>query len=109
MAIRFVILTPRFEATRELFWDGPRNFEPLSDDDTYAVTPSPNFHATPTGGRLATTYELTCKRPHTRRIFSGIGFEAETLPLGHRGLYGYWNRLIKSKQNFSSRYFDGLP
>ncbi|GBO30438.1 hypothetical protein AVEN_74022-1 [Araneus ventricosus] len=31
-----VILTSRFEATRELFWDGPRNFEPRSDyeDDT---------------------------------------------------------------------------
>ncbi|GBM60450.1 hypothetical protein AVEN_117966-1 [Araneus ventricosus] len=26
-----VILTPRFEATRGLFWDGRRNFEPLSD------------------------------------------------------------------------------
>ncbi|GBM05223.1 hypothetical protein AVEN_173643-1 [Araneus ventricosus] len=35
--------------------------------------PSPKFHATPTGGYLATTYDLTCKRPHTRRIFSGIG------------------------------------
>ncbi|GBO14653.1 hypothetical protein AVEN_136484-1 [Araneus ventricosus] len=36
--------------------------------------PSPNFHATPTGGRLATTYDLAFMRPHTRRIFSGIGF-----------------------------------
>ncbi|GBM43384.1 hypothetical protein AVEN_264604-1 [Araneus ventricosus] len=27
--------------------------------------PSPNFHATPTGGRLTTTYDLTCNRPHT--------------------------------------------
>ncbi|GBM06294.1 hypothetical protein AVEN_208979-1 [Araneus ventricosus] len=36
--------------------------------------PSPNFRATPTGGRLATTYDLACNRPHTRRIFSGIGF-----------------------------------
>ncbi|GBN31657.1 hypothetical protein AVEN_174850-1 [Araneus ventricosus] len=36
--------------------------------------PSPNFRATPMGGRLATTYDLTCNRPHTRRIFSGIGF-----------------------------------
>ncbi|GBN63813.1 hypothetical protein AVEN_190365-1 [Araneus ventricosus] len=35
--------------------------------------PSPNFHATPTGGRLTTTFDLTCNRPHTRRIFSGIG------------------------------------
>ncbi|GBN61340.1 hypothetical protein AVEN_265253-1, partial [Araneus ventricosus] len=70
-----VILTSRFEATRGLFWDGPRNFEPRSDDedDTCAGTPSPNFHATPTGGRLATTHDLACNRPHTRRIFSGIG------------------------------------
>ncbi|GBO12022.1 hypothetical protein AVEN_63619-1 [Araneus ventricosus] len=35
---------------------------------------SPDFRATPTGGRLATTYDLACNRPHTRRIFSGIGF-----------------------------------
>ncbi|GBO16696.1 hypothetical protein AVEN_210478-1 [Araneus ventricosus] len=48
--------------------------------------PSPNFHATPTGGRLTTTYDLACNRPHTRRIFSGpSGPKAETLPLGHRG------------------------
>ncbi|GBN27063.1 hypothetical protein AVEN_253971-1 [Araneus ventricosus] len=51
--------------------------------------PSPNFHATPTGGRLTTTYDLTCNRPHTRRIFSGIGFRAwnppAPKPLGHRG------------------------
>ncbi|GBN68712.1 hypothetical protein AVEN_170980-1 [Araneus ventricosus] len=79
--------------------------------------PSPNFRATPAGGRLATTYDLACNRPHTRRIFSGIGFRAcgppaprlantvdlqwdwvsdlgpsgsdvETLPLGHRGPLG---------------------
>ncbi|GBL72316.1 hypothetical protein AVEN_115266-1 [Araneus ventricosus] len=31
------------------------------------------FYATPTGGRLTTTYDLKCNRPHTRRIFSGIG------------------------------------
>ncbi|GBN34755.1 hypothetical protein AVEN_81519-1 [Araneus ventricosus] len=62
-------------ATRGLFWDEPRNFEPRSDDedDAWAVTPSPSFHATPKGGRLATTYDLACSRPHTRRIFGGIG------------------------------------
>ncbi|GBN09901.1 hypothetical protein AVEN_184697-1 [Araneus ventricosus] len=38
------------------------------------ATPSPNFRATPAGGRLATTYDLGCNRPHTRRIFGGIGF-----------------------------------
>ncbi|GBN47594.1 hypothetical protein AVEN_27853-1 [Araneus ventricosus] len=53
--------------TRGLFWDRPRNFEPLSDveDDTSAGAPSPNFHATSTGGRLATSYYLTCSRPYT--------------------------------------------
>ncbi|GBM84549.1 hypothetical protein AVEN_125665-1 [Araneus ventricosus] len=42
--------------------------------------PSQNFHATPTGGRLTTTYDLTCNRPHTQRIFSGIGFRAWNHP-----------------------------
>ncbi|GBM72652.1 hypothetical protein AVEN_138211-1 [Araneus ventricosus] len=41
--------------------------------------PSPNFHATRTGGRLVTTYDLTCNRPHTRRIFSAIEFRIGTL------------------------------
>ncbi|GBN93015.1 hypothetical protein AVEN_141468-1 [Araneus ventricosus] len=44
--------------------------------------------STPTGGHLATTNYLACNRPHTRRIFSGIGSrnmepsgsKAETLP-----------------------------
>ncbi|GBO00097.1 hypothetical protein AVEN_121750-1 [Araneus ventricosus] len=53
------ILTSCPEATRGLFRDGPRNFEPQSDDedDTRAGTPSPKFPATSTGGRLATTYD----------------------------------------------------
>ncbi|GBM18164.1 hypothetical protein AVEN_151707-1 [Araneus ventricosus] len=76
------MLTSRFEATRGLFWDGSRHFEPWSDDegDTLASTPSPNFHATPTGGRLATAYDLACNRPHTRRIFSGIGVRSWNPP-----------------------------
>ncbi|GBN09291.1 hypothetical protein AVEN_37534-1 [Araneus ventricosus] len=41
---------------------------------------SPSFHATPTGGRLATTYDLACNRPHARRIFSGIGFRTWNPP-----------------------------
>ncbi|GBO00242.1 hypothetical protein AVEN_116532-1 [Araneus ventricosus] len=40
---------------------------------------STNFRATLTGRRLATTYDLSCSRPHTRRIFSGTGFESATL------------------------------
>ncbi|GBL62549.1 hypothetical protein AVEN_8142-1, partial [Araneus ventricosus] len=53
------------------------------------TNPSPNFHEAPTGGRLATAYDLARNRPHTRRIFSGIGFRTwnpPILPLGHRGL-----------------------
>ncbi|GBM16321.1 hypothetical protein AVEN_194059-1 [Araneus ventricosus] len=42
--------------------------------------PSPNFHATLTGGHLATTYDLACSRPHKRRIFGGIGFQAWSPP-----------------------------
>ncbi|GBM26369.1 hypothetical protein AVEN_253678-1, partial [Araneus ventricosus] len=34
---------------------------------------SPSFLTTPTGGRLATSHDLTCNRPHTWRIFSRIG------------------------------------
>ncbi|GBM13573.1 hypothetical protein AVEN_123986-1 [Araneus ventricosus] len=30
---RLVVLTSRFEATRGLFWDGPSDFEPRSDDE----------------------------------------------------------------------------
>ncbi|GBN45181.1 hypothetical protein AVEN_65602-1 [Araneus ventricosus] len=36
--------------------------------------PSPNFHTTPTGGRLTTTYGLAYNGPHTRRICSEIVF-----------------------------------
>ncbi|GBM50432.1 hypothetical protein AVEN_53010-1 [Araneus ventricosus] len=38
-----------------------------------APAPSPNFCNIPEGRRLDSAYALTCKRPHTRRIFSGIG------------------------------------
>ncbi|GBM98301.1 hypothetical protein AVEN_217698-1 [Araneus ventricosus] len=48
--------------------------------------PSPDFHATPTGGRLTTTYDLTCNRPHTRRIFSGIGSRTWNPPASTRYL-----------------------
>ncbi|GBM47426.1 hypothetical protein AVEN_175605-1 [Araneus ventricosus] len=66
------------QETRGLFWDGPRNFEPRSDDED--DTPSPNFYATPTERRLATTHDLACNRLHTRRIFSGIGFRTWSPP-----------------------------
>ncbi|GBO05905.1 hypothetical protein AVEN_130593-1 [Araneus ventricosus] len=44
------------------------------------------FYATPKGGRLTTTYDLACSRPHARRIFGEIGFRAYYSGLlSHRG------------------------
>ncbi|GBM83546.1 hypothetical protein AVEN_272014-1 [Araneus ventricosus] len=84
----------RFAATRGLFWDGPRNFEPRSydGDDTRAGSPSPNFRTIPTGGHLALT-DLECTRPtymailrwNRVSILAPSGSEVETLPPGHRG------------------------
>ncbi|GBM18629.1 hypothetical protein AVEN_110291-1 [Araneus ventricosus] len=72
---------PVFEATRWLFRDGPRNFEPrpASEDDTSAGTPSPSFRATQTGGRLVTAYGLVrSNRHYTRRSSVESGFEPAT-------------------------------
>ncbi|GFW73608.1 hypothetical protein TNCV_1540631 [Trichonephila clavipes] len=43
------------ELHEDVTFDGPRNFEPWSRDDydTSAGPPSPNYHATPTGGRFS--------------------------------------------------------
>ncbi|GBM52780.1 hypothetical protein AVEN_34194-1 [Araneus ventricosus] len=38
--------------------------------------PFRNFRATPAGGRLAIAYDLACSRPHTRKVFSEVGFQA---------------------------------
>ncbi|GBM10889.1 hypothetical protein AVEN_42142-1 [Araneus ventricosus] len=76
------MLKTYFEATRGLFWDRPRNFEPLSEDDT---CPGTLLSKLPHQQSLDTTYSLACNRPHTRRIFSGIEFRT-TEPLGHRGI-----------------------
>ncbi|GBM11268.1 hypothetical protein AVEN_267830-1 [Araneus ventricosus] len=81
----------RFEATRGLFWYGPRNFELRSDDEDNACvgTPSTNFRTTTGEGHLALT-NLTC----TRSAYTAVlwwnrvsnlepsGHEAETLPPG---------------------------
>ncbi|GBN74556.1 hypothetical protein AVEN_217522-1 [Araneus ventricosus] len=40
---------------------------------TYEVAP-PLQATTPAGGRLATTDDFACNKPHTQWIFSGIGF-----------------------------------
>ncbi|GBN42088.1 hypothetical protein AVEN_25751-1 [Araneus ventricosus] len=77
------------EATRRLFWDGPRHFEPWLDDedDTRDGTPSPNFHTTPTGGRLGPICDFACNRPtYTEDLqWNRVSDMEPYLPLGHRG------------------------
>ncbi|GBN75951.1 hypothetical protein AVEN_106554-1 [Araneus ventricosus] len=58
----------RFKARQGLIWDGPRNFEPRATPEL--APPSPSFHATPTGGRLATAYDVACSGP---ALESGFG------------------------------------
>ncbi|GBN70401.1 hypothetical protein AVEN_216371-1 [Araneus ventricosus] len=43
------------------------------------ASPSPNFHATPMGGHLATTYDLTCNRPIHGGSSVESGFEPGAL------------------------------
>ncbi|GFW97461.1 hypothetical protein TNCV_4991371 [Trichonephila clavipes] len=49
------------------FGNGPRNFEPWSNDvnDTCAGTPSPNYHTTPTGGRFSSRQIYRASLPYT--------------------------------------------
>ncbi|GBM07860.1 hypothetical protein AVEN_96481-1 [Araneus ventricosus] len=42
--------------------------------------PSPNFRTTLAKGRFTPTYDLTCNRPNTRRIFNGIEFRTWSPP-----------------------------
>ncbi|GBO02334.1 hypothetical protein AVEN_211611-1 [Araneus ventricosus] len=48
---------------------------------------SPIFPITSARGRLAPTYDLTCNRPNTRRIFSGIGFRTWNPPVSKQAPY----------------------
>ncbi|GBM86703.1 hypothetical protein AVEN_222226-1 [Araneus ventricosus] len=63
---------------------------------------SPNFHATPTGGRLATTYDLACNGP----IYGGSsvesGFEPGALRSQCRDLT---TRPQRSDKVFKQKYF----
>ncbi|GBO43576.1 hypothetical protein AVEN_271754-1, partial [Araneus ventricosus] len=77
------------------FWDGPRNFEPRSDDedDTCAATPSPNFHAINGRqfahyGRFSVPQAPYMAYLYWNRVSNPEPFDpkAETLPQGHRGL-----------------------
>ncbi|GFX56324.1 hypothetical protein TNCV_2242561 [Trichonephila clavipes] len=66
-------------------FDGPRNFEPHSsnDDGSELVSPSPNFHTTPTGG-LRALIDLKCIIPSPRKVFEGIRSRAHGRPPGRR-------------------------
>ncbi|GBO05018.1 hypothetical protein AVEN_266751-1 [Araneus ventricosus] len=48
---------------------------------TPKLAPPPNFHATPTGGRVATTYDFACNRlaPYTADLQRNRVFEPATL------------------------------
>ncbi|GBM82329.1 hypothetical protein AVEN_54764-1 [Araneus ventricosus] len=56
--------TLRFEATRGLFWDGPRNFEPAQmTRTTPELAPPFKLPRYVTRETLATTHDLTCTGP----------------------------------------------
>ncbi|GBN31496.1 hypothetical protein AVEN_144901-1 [Araneus ventricosus] len=76
--LSLVILTSRFEATRGMFWYGSRNFEPRSDveEDTRAVTPSPNCRTTPKGDFCP---QRTIERA-TGPIYGGSSVESDFEP-----------------------------
>ncbi|GBM89467.1 hypothetical protein AVEN_155991-1 [Araneus ventricosus] len=48
---------------------------------------SPSFQATPTGGHLAATYDLTCNKPPYTRIFSRIWFQNWSPPAPYKADY----------------------
>ncbi|GBO22799.1 hypothetical protein AVEN_29626-1 [Araneus ventricosus] len=92
--IDVIFVTSRFEATRGLFWVGPRHFEPQSDaeEDTRAGTPSPNFRTTSAGGHMSPTDQM-----HQTSLHGGSSVEwgsnlvpfspeIETLPPGRSDL-----------------------
>ncbi|GBM13362.1 hypothetical protein AVEN_81768-1, partial [Araneus ventricosus] len=97
-----VILTSRSEATRGLFRDGPRNFEPRSDDED---DPSSSFRAAPAGGRLAAAYDSARGGPYTRRIFGGSGFRSCGPLVPRSGPYHWANAalgfVVKDKPKIS--------
>ncbi|GBM29324.1 hypothetical protein AVEN_2831-1 [Araneus ventricosus] len=49
-----------------------------------------------TVGRLATTYDLACNRPYTRRIFSGIWFRTCDPPVPRSRPYHYIATVIRA-------------
>ncbi|GBL95626.1 hypothetical protein AVEN_22122-1 [Araneus ventricosus] len=99
-----VILTSRFEATRALLWDGPRNFEPWTDDETTPqLAPLSNLHHT-NGNTCRPYVRINVQlapytvEPQWNRVsnLESSGPEAGTLSLGHRGT---WTILYDSAAN----------
>ncbi|GBN45487.1 hypothetical protein AVEN_20430-1 [Araneus ventricosus] len=80
--ISLVILTSRFEATRGLFWADLAIFNlGLMTRTTPELEPPFQASAPHRWENVWTpTYDLTCNRPHTRRIFSGIWFRTWSPP-----------------------------
>ncbi|GBL97337.1 hypothetical protein AVEN_128691-1 [Araneus ventricosus] len=71
--------------------------------------PSPNFHATPAGGRSATTYDLAgplhgSLRWSRSRAWSPPAPKAGTLPLGHRGPHLYTIPQIDETDEMETKY-----
>ncbi|GBL96117.1 hypothetical protein AVEN_104348-1 [Araneus ventricosus] len=91
-----VILTFCFEATRGLFWDGPRNFEQRSNDEDLPLQTSAPHQREDVGP----TPDLACTSPTNTADFlwnrvpnlEPYGSEVETVPLGRRGPLSFIQR-----------------
>ncbi|GBM19244.1 hypothetical protein AVEN_61719-1 [Araneus ventricosus] len=94
-----VILTPRFDAPRGLFLEGPRKIVSWSDDEdnTSTGTTSQNFCKTQAGGRFTAEVGFNVhKGPKREGSLVESGFEprslrreADTLKLGQLPPYKY--------------------
>ncbi|GBM91409.1 hypothetical protein AVEN_204279-1 [Araneus ventricosus] len=93
--LSLVILMSSFEATRGLFWDGPRNFEPRSDDedDTRADKPLSKLPLHTNGWTFGHYLWFSVQQALHGRSSLESGFEkgasapkAEKLSIGYRCL-----------------------
>ncbi|GBN96734.1 hypothetical protein AVEN_169552-1 [Araneus ventricosus] len=87
----------RFEVTRGLYRDEPRNFEPCSDDEenTRGIILSPNFRTAPMGEHMAAT-DLEGPRPAYAAVLQwnrASTLEAETLLPGYHGPHIAWEKV----------------
>ncbi|GBL87119.1 hypothetical protein AVEN_218804-1 [Araneus ventricosus] len=75
-----VILTSRFEAALGLYWDGPRNFEPRSDDERLLQLAPPSKIPHHTNGRAFGTLRMILRETGPIHVGSlvELGFEPGT-------------------------------